>query len=441
MISPSFSRFRSFPFSRSLPVWVLCGLVCGFSLIGCARSQSDRLEIRYWTGWTGPALAAQKRLVYRFNREHPRLHVRIVNVAGSYNKVRIAFAGGATPDVVSAVWADELAGYAMRGALTPLDDWLRRSGRSGSEYMPGVWRMLQYGGHTWGLAVTTNTNFMVYNRVIFRAAGLDPARPPRTVAELDRAATACTKLNPDGSFARYGFRPTNLVAWGYLFGGRWYDPATRRVTANDPHNVAALRWMAAYAKQYDISRMTSFESTFGALGTPNGPFFVGKIAIWNTGEWAREHIRRYAPAMDWGYFPLPAPPGGRPRTTTNGGSIFVIPAACRHKAAAWEFLNWITSPSAVREFCLAINNLPPLRAVAAQPEWSSDPFMRFATGLAGGENAFGPPSMPVWPAYTDALARAEDYALHAGADPQALLDDVTVRIQRELDRATRYAVY
>jgi multiple sugar transport system substrate-binding protein len=416
---------------------VLCVLI----LVGCARRSDDHLEIRYWTGWTGPALAAQKRLAARFNQEHPRLRVRVVSVTGSYDKVRIAFAGGAPPDVTSAVWADELAGYAMRGALTPLEERFRRSGRSGQEYMPGVWRMLQYDGHLWGLAVTTNTNLMVYNRAIFRDAGLDPARTPRTIADLDQDAARCTTLNPDGSFARYGFRPANLVVWGYVFGGRWYDPVRRRVTANDPHNVAALRWMASYAKRYDISRMSSFESTFGAQGTPNGPFFVGKIAIWSTGEWARQHIRRYAPTLDWGWFPLPAPSGGRTRTTTISGSVFVIPAACRHQEAAWEFLNWITSPAAVREFCLAINNLPPLRRVAAQPEWSQDPFMHFAVALAGGENAFGPPSMPVWPAYTDALARAEDYALHSGADPQALLNEVTVRIQRELDRATRNAVY
>jgi len=428
------------PPGRSTSRALLFAVACGW-LTGCARPHGDRLEVRYWTGWTGRALAAQQRLVARFNQEHPRLTVRVTSVAGSYQKVRIAFAGGATPDVVSAVWADELAGYAMRGALTPLDDWLRRSGRSGKDYMPGVWRMLQYGGHTWGLAVTTNTNLMVYNQAIFQAAGLDPMRPPRTIAELDHAAAACTRRNPDGSFLRYGFRPSDLVAWGYVFGGRWYDPTTRRVTANDPHNVAALRWMASYAKQYDISRMTSFESTFGAMGTPNGPFFVGKIAIWNAGEWAREHIRRYAPAMDWGYFSLPFPPGGRPHTTTTGGSVFVIPAACRRKAAAWEFLSWISSPAAVREFCLAIHNLPPLRTVAAQPEWSADPFMKFATSLAAGENAFGPPEMPVWPTYLDALARAEEYALHAGSDPQRLLDQVTTDIQQELDRATRHAVY
>src|SRR5687767_13822739 len=99
-------------------------------LSGCAPAASDRgpVEIRYWTGWTGHELDAQKRLVEEFNRTHTDVRVRILSVAGSYQKVRIAFAGAATPDVVSAVWADELAGYAMRGVLSPLDDRLRESG-------------------------------------------------------------------------------------------------------------------------------------------------------------------------------------------------------------------------------------------------------------------------------------------------------------------------
>ena len=94
------------------------------------------MEIRYWTGWTGEALAAQRELVAEFNRTHPEVRVSIHSVGGSYNKVRIAFAGGVTPDVCSAVWADELAGYAMRGVLRPLDEDLRRSGRSAPESGP-----------------------------------------------------------------------------------------------------------------------------------------------------------------------------------------------------------------------------------------------------------------------------------------------------------------
>jgi len=36
--------------------------------------------------------------------------------------------------------------------------------------------------------------------------------------------------------------------------------------------------------------------------------------------------------------------------------------------------------------------------------------------------------------YSAEIARAEDYAIHSNRDPQVLLDEVTARMQRELDR-------
>ncbi len=61
--------------------------------------------------------------------------------------------------------------------------------------------------------------------------------------------------------------------------------------------------------------------------------------------------------------------------------MFVIQAASKHKQAAWEFLDWICSPKAVKEFCLSVGNLPPLTAVAAEPEFQRDPLLKFATVL------------------------------------------------------------
>lgn len=298
---------------------LLTALLALLVLAGCshAGAQNGPVEIRYWTGWTGHELEAQRRLVDEFNRTHPGIRIRILSVFGSYQKVRIAFAGGATPDVCSAVWSDELAGYAMRGVLTPLDEKLAASGRSVNEWVPGVARMLQYRDRTYGLAVTANTSFIVYNKQIFREAGLDPERPPQTIQELDRAVDACTKLGEGGRLQQYGMRPQELHRWAYVFGGQWYDPATGSVTANHPKNVEALRWMASYSRRYDVSRMQSFEASFGSSSTPSGPFFVGKVAMWQTGEYALEHLRRYAPEVEWGWFPLPSPPGGRPDTTTS----------------------------------------------------------------------------------------------------------------------------
>lgn len=417
----------------------LCALALGVG-IGCRVRNASRasVEIVYWTGWSGHELEAQRKLVDEFNRTHPHIHVRLLTQftdTGGYQKVRIALAGGATPDVMSTVWANELAAYALRGVLTPLDSLLKRSGRDPDrDFTPGAARSLRVNGHTYALAVTTNASFIVYNKRIFREAGLDPDRPPRTPEELDRAARACTRLDPQGHFVRYGFTPSGLETWAYVFGGGWYNPQTGHLTANDPHNVAALRWMASYARQYDIRKLDAFRSTFGSNETANGPFFVGKMAMWATGEWSEEFLRRYAPNVDYGWFALPSPPGGRPNTSLTGGSLFVIPAACRHPAAAWTFLDWITRPHAAEQFCLSIKNCPILRDAASDPRFQRDPLFHFAIDLVNGPNGFGPPPVPIAPTYTREISRVEDAAMHGG-DPQALLNDLQRRMTADLTEA------
>ncbi len=181
--------------------------------------------------------------------------------------------------------------------------------------------------------------------------------------------------------------------------------------------------------------MEAFQTTFGSMETPNGPFFVGKVAMWHTGEWAEQYIGRYGKGLDWGDFPLPAPPGGRRNTTVSGGSVFVIPAACRHKDAAFELLNWLTGPDAVEEFCLAIGNVPPVIEAGNRPSFQKSPLMRFAVSLAQGHNSFGPPPIPIWPTYAREIGRAEEAATLGGKDPQQLLDDLQRRMTRELARA------
>ena len=432
-------RYRFNRIGRTICLLALfSGVVLGAT--GCTSGyHGPGVEIVYWTGWSGHELKAIRKLVDEFNRTHPDIHVRMVSqfTSGSqYEKVRIAFAGGTTPDVMSTVWAEDLASYAMRGVLTPLDPYLKQAGRNvNTEYTPGVARMLQVNGHVYALAMTTNTDFIAYNKDIFKQAGIND--PPRTILQLDEDAAKCTLRDANGNFIRLGFHPAGLEMWAYVFDGRWYDPKTGKVTANDPHNVAALRWLVSFAKKYGIRKIEAFETTFGNTATVNGPFFVGKIAMWSTGEWAEKFIRRYAPHLNWGWFPLPSPPGGRPDTTVSGGSVFVIPAACKHKQQAWTFLNWMTSPHAVGQFCHAIGNVPPLRSVGKLPMFQDDPLFRFAIHLANGRNSFGPPPIPIWTEYSQDIQRVEDEAVHSNQSPQKLLDRLQARMQSELNRTLK----
>lgn len=395
------------------------------------------VEIVYWTAWTGHEFDVQKKLVREFNDSHPKIHARIISTGANHQKVNIAFATGSGPDVCSAVWGTELAGYAHRKVLEPLDSYMRASGRSGSEFMPGVRDYLQYKGHLYALCATTNALFMVYNKKIFRECGLDPNNPPTTIEDLDKAAAAVTKYDSSGEFERYGFRPVGLDIWAYSFGGRWYDPATGKITANDPKNVACLRWMATYSKKYKINKMQSFEKSFGSEQSENASFFTGKQVIWFTGGWVQQFVDRYAKGLDYGFCPIQSAPGGRTNFTPVSGSVFCIPSASRHKKEAWEFLSWICGNHAVNDFCLQLGNIPPLKAVADEPEFQKNPLMKFTIDLAGGKNAIGAVPIPIWATYQGEISRVEDYAIHGAGDPQKLLDDLTVKMQKELDTTLR----
>ena len=406
------------------------------SLTGCRPSHSGdgKTEIVYWTGWSGPELALQESLAADFNRQSRRVRARVLTQFGAsgYQKVRIAFAGGATPDLMSTVWAEELASYALRGVLTPLDDYLLRSGRRLTEWTPGVARMLMIGGKTYGLAVTTNTTLIAYNKAIFREVGLDPEKPPRTIDEFDDMVWRCTTRDKSGGYVRYGFRPSGLSLWAYVFGGQWVDPASGAITANHAGNLAALQWLQSYSKRYDLRKMEAFATTFGSAKSPSGPFFVGKIALWQTGEWAQQYVRRYAPTLDWGWFSLPTPTGGREAVTAVGGSVFVIPDACQNKDAAWEFLNWITSPAPVKRFCLDAHNLPPLIGVGNDPAFQDEPLYKFGVRISQGQNAFGPPPIPIWNTYSREIDRVEEKVMLGGADPKEALDTLQKAMEKEL---------
>lgn len=433
----------------TLVILAFLGTLLGL-MTGCqwVHPKKKKTVIRYWTGWTGVEMESQKRIIKRFNEQHPDIEVQINTVASSYEKVKIAFASGSPPDVCSAIWADDLASYAMRGALTPLDAYIEKSGRHGDEYMPGVWNMFQYGGHIWALNVTTNSSFMLYNKKMFRDAGLDPEKKPRTVVEFDKVNDAMAKFDKNGNVLRFGLRPSNILLWAYVFGGHWYEPDKRLVTANDPHNIKALKWLASYNRKYNCRKIDSFNQVY-ASGT-YGDQYAGlygllsnQVGILFTGEWSYDNIRRYASKdFEYGYFPAPYPEdGGRPNCLTVGGSVFVIPKDSKHKDAAWTFLNYMTQPEQIKEFCMDISNIPPLKKVAMEPEFMDIPMYKFAIDLVSGPNAFGPPQMPTWPYYLAEIQRVEEKAVFGKQDPEKLLNELNTKIQKDIDIALRDAAY
>ena len=397
-----------------------------------------KVVISYWTGWTGHELEVIRRIVGEFNAQNPRIHVNVVpvpSVNGVYQKTRVALASHSTPDVCSTVWASELPEYSARGYIEPLDSYMEESGRSLDEYLTTAAKLLQYDGKTYALSISVNTNFIVYSREILREVGWDPDNFPKTIEEMDKLADACTIRDGSGGFKRYGYRPGGLVIWARMFNGEWYDPATGEITADDPRNIAALKWISSRATPSELRKMSALDSSFGSIYSGNSPYYTGHVAFRISGEWEKRFVDTYKPGFDWGFAPLPHPTGGRSFAGPVDGSVFVIPKASKHKKEAWEFLNWFTQVYAVSEFSAGVFNLPPLRAAADMDYARKSPILSFGIKLVDSPESFTTaPPIPVWQMYHAEIIRAEEQVIIGGRDPKEALAEVDKRVQLALDR-------
>ena len=136
---------------------------------------------------------------------------------------------------------------------------------------------------------------LAWNKSIFEEVGLDPEKPPTSFESW----TAWRKSSPkmEGSqITRMGHMPANYWLWAAAWNGKFYDADNRKVTANDPANIAMFEWMATYSKKYDVTKVQAFEQ--GLASERAGvldPFISGRIAIHEIGgAWKLGDFYKYA---------------------------------------------------------------------------------------------------------------------------------------------------
>lgn len=405
-----------------------------------AAAASGQSFLNYWTGWSGFEFDELQKLVDKFNEEHKdKIFVNMTTVFGQYDKVLTAIAGGNPPDVVSAVWLRELVSLASRGGLMPVTEYANAAGIDGKEYFPQFWDAWWNKEQLWGLMITSNSNVLAYQPAMFEEVGLDPKTPPASTSELDAAAQKFEIVGADGNIERVGVLPTGLTWWGQVFGGSFYDAANQKITANDPKVVAALDWENSFHQRLGQEKVAAFQSGFGDYMSPQNSFFVGKEAMTQVGEWFIQFQKKYAPDLVMEFMPAPYPDGGNDNCTTFDGSVFTIPTGVKTPDSSWEFINWLSLPNNMGDFCFAIQNVPPKLAPASEARFVEDPRFQMAVNLLNGPHAFGPPKMPINSLLYTRLAEAESAVFNGTMSAQEALDQVTTEVQAELDKVNQRA--
>jgi multiple sugar transport system substrate-binding protein len=420
-------------------------------------SAAPRQPIIFWHEWTSNASQAVNAICQRFNEFQDQYEVKPLLVSGgpsfANTKMLLGIVGGNPPDCM-AQWSPVIASWGRRGMLLPLDAMMEPGefDRLKTWLYPAVLRASMYQGHLYSLPTNFNAFALFYNARHFREAGLDPDRPPRTIAELDEDARKLYRLDSAGRIERMGFFPGQLMNWAAAFGGRWYNPQAGRITATDPHILDALTWMQSYALRYDMNRIAAFQAGQTNLSDATWPFLDDKtVSMVEDGQWRVHIIHDNAPpGFDYRVCPLPSPDGKR-IASFCAVNLMIIPRGAKNPRGAWEFIKFWNGwkdhddgshVARAAEFYTWGGWLPTSPKIAEQPAYKAylKQYPQFQTfvNIAASPDAQVAPQFPIQQYFLDRVDEEAEAVMRSVLTPAQGLHKLQVETQAELDRVNAH---
>ncbi|UPK45440.1 ABC transporter substrate-binding protein [Paenibacillus pabuli] len=389
--------------------------------------------VTMWHGLTSIDLDNLNKVVKAFEEKNPTIKMKLVyteSSEGSDQKLLTAVAGGNPPDV-ALFDRFKVGTWAAQGSLTDLSSMAEESGIRKEMYYPFAWEESSYQGKLYAMPMDTDSRLLFYNKDHFKEVGLDPNKPPQTIAELEAAAEKLT-IKEGKRFKRIGFIPWYsqgwLYTWGWAFGGEFQDAATGKITANDPKVVEALQWMTDFGKKYNVEDIAGFTS---AAGTEEmDPFISGQVSMKISGNFTVKGIEKFKPDLNYGVAPIPTPTG-TDFTTWSGGGSAIIPKGAKNVAAAWKFLEFLGKEEG-QTLLNADSQISVIDSVNDKYGYKDDPIMKEFINIL--PNSHNRPVIPEGQLLWNELASATEKATRGNGTPKENLDRVTETVNKALEK-------
>lgn len=206
----------------------------------------------------------------------------------------------------------------------------------------GKWKGARYG------VPIEHGNFqqMYINVDMFKKAGLNPDRPPKTMDEWLAAMKKLTVLDAKGEPVHVGFAirhkgaPVGItdkfLPFAHAFGARMLSPELDKATgyANGPDMVAALQFFGDLVLKHKVASL--------ALGSPEDAFGQKRAAVIFRESWFFGWVKKNAPDVN---FKVAALPCGK--ACPGAGMLFpwtdLVYKHSPNKQMAWEFMRFISN--------------------------------------------------------------------------------------------------
>lgn len=339
----------------------------------------QKINLDFWTFWGSTTRRPIiEKIISDFNASQDKIFVKhtYLPFGDIWTKEFAAIAAGNPPDVIIGE-IGKVAQRADKKQVTNLSKYLAKDNIQ-DRFHKHLWEPMKYKNEVYALPFNTDTYFMFYNKAMFKAAGLDPEKPPKTWAEVEEYSKKIDKIN-NGKIEVLGFHPR--IAGGHeIFmqnadkGKTWVDD--KGVYINTPSKLEALKWVASWDARLGAKEVDVFKGTFGSK--TNDPLLAGKLGmkIANGTFWTQ--IRDFAAKKeDFGVAPMPEFKAGTGNATQGGGFSIEIPQGAKNPDASWEFIKYMTDYDAQKYWAqMNYENVANIKA-SNDEELLKDPIYKF----------------------------------------------------------------
>jgi len=322
----------------------------------------------YNLGSAGIGAEATQKLINEFMAANP--NVTVVGTpysSADASRIQADLAAGLPVDLVQTVFSDLDFSVHNFGAQA-LEDIAPAAEISGHlEGMhPNGTKLGVLNGKTYGLAYTFSTPVLFYNADLFTAAGLDPANPPKTWAEVKAAAlTIEDKTDAEGFTA--GITGPGAVDW--LFQGV--------VRSNNGEVISRDRTTLKFAEPEAVEAVTMLRDLYDA-GVYESYDTTGAVEAMSAGTMGMylqtSALQGSLVAGAAGNYELRSSTmprfGDLPTRPNNSGSALTIHTTDPLKQrAAWELMKFLTSEHGYTIITSEIGYLPLRPAIVSDPKY------------------------------------------------------------------------
>jgi multiple sugar transport system substrate-binding protein len=341
-------------------------------LIGSAAMATNALadKLTMWVRASGANAAAH--LVDLWNSTHPdKIELTTIPDTQMVTKLATGVQASEVPDLVSfdLIYMPD---FMKAGFLEDLTAELKADPN-----YAGVAKAYKdiatYQGKLYGAGFTPDVSILVWNKDLFKRAGLDPEKPPQSIGEIHEDAKKIRALGSDV----YGFyfsgacpgcnifttSPMMVAAGSKILPANGNDDALTGDGVKEVLETFKEMWNEGLIpKNAQADSGANFASVFK----------TGKIGIQGTGGFLLSELKRDAPNMNFGVTFLPGVKEGQVSSFV-GGDVVAIPKGSKHVPLAKAFIAWELTDEAQLEGLAKNNILPSRPSLADNKYFAADP--------------------------------------------------------------------